>query len=168
MTITMYQASIPVLQKMLANLSGILTKAADYAEERKMDASVVLETRIFPDMFPLIRQVQITTDFAKSCGARLAGIPVPSFPDTETTFADLQTRLAATQEFLASLKPEQIDGTEERTISFNIHEHELNFKGLDYLTGFAIPNFYFHMTAAYAILRMCGMDLGKKDFLGKM
>ena len=166
MSLSMYQASVPVLQKMLTNLSGILTKAAAYADERKIDRSVMLATRIFPDMFSLLRQVQITTDFAKSCGARLAGIPLPSFPDTETTFDELQARISKVQEFLASLKPEQIDGSEGRHISFKIHDNEFNFNGADYLTNFAIPNFYFHMTAAYAILRMCGMDLGKKDFLG--
>ena len=166
MTITMYQASVPVFQRMLTNLSGILTKAAAYAVERKIDPSVLLATRLFPDMFSLLRQVQITTDFAKSAGARLAGIPVPSFPDAEISFDELQSRLTATQAFLATLTPEQIDGGEERPISFKIHENEFNFRGVDYLTGFALPNFYFHLTAAYAILRACGMDLGKKDFLG--
>ena len=166
MSITMYRASIPVFQKMLTNLSGILTKAAAYAEDRKIDPAVLLATRLFPDMFPLIRQVQITTDFAKSAAARLAGTPIPSFPDTELSFDDLQKRIEAVQAFLASLTSEQIDGSEGRKISFKIHEMEFNYTGLDYLTDFAIPNFYLHVTAAYAILRMIGMDLSKKDYIG--
>ena len=111
-------------------------------------------------------QVQIAADFAKGAGARLAGVEVPSFPDTETTFAELQTRLEKTKAFLTSLKPDQIDGSEERPITIKGHGMEFNFKGLDYLTGFALPNFYFHMTTAYAILRMSGLDIGKKDFAG--
>ena len=166
MSITMYQASVPVLQKMLTNLSGILGKAAAYAQERKIDPAVLLATRLFPDMFPLVRQVQIAADFAKGAGARLAGVEVPSFPDTEESFAELQERIAKTQAFLAGLSPAQIDGSEQRPITIKVHVMELNFKGLDYLTAFALPNFYFHMTAAYAILRMSGLDLGKKDFVG--
>ncbi len=166
MSITMFQASVPVFQKMLTNLSGILVKAAAYADDRKIDPSVLLATRIFPDMLPLVRQIQIAADFAKGTGARLAGCDVPSFPDTETTFSALQDRLEKTQSFLASLKPEQIDGSEERAITIKGHGMEFNFKGLDYLTNFALPNFYFHMTTAYAILRMSGLDIGKRDFVG--
>ena len=166
MSITMYQASVPVLQKMLTNLSGILDKAAAYAQERKIDPAVLLATRLFPDMFPLVRQVQIAADFAKGAGGRLAGVELPSFPDTEESFAELQERIAKTQAFLAGLSPAQIDGSEERPITIKVHVMEFNFKGLDYLTAFALPNFYFHMTAAYAILRMSGLDLGKKDFVG--
>ena len=166
MSITMYQASVPVLLKMLSNLSGILTKAAEYAEARKIDPGVLLATRLFPDMFPLVRQVQIAADFAKGAGARLAGVDAPSFPDTETSFAELQERLAKTRAFLSSLKPEQIDGSEDRQISFKVHTMEFNFKGLDYLTTFALPNFYFHMTTAYGILRASGLAIGKQDFVG--
>ncbi len=166
MPITMYQASVPVFLKMLGNLSDILAKAAAYAEDRKIDPAVLLATRLFPDMFPLVRQVQIAADFAKGAGARLAGIEVPSFADTETSFAELQERLAKTRTFLAGLRPEQIDGSEEREIIVKGHGMEFRFKGLDYLTAFAIPNYYFHMTAAYAILRTCGLDIGKTDFVG--
>ncbi|MEI6559083.1 MAG: DUF1993 domain-containing protein [Rhodospirillaceae bacterium] len=166
MPITLYQASIPVFQTMLTNLSGILVKAAAYAEAKKVDPAVLLATRIFPDMFPLSRQVQIAADFAKGAGARLAGVEVPSFPDYETTFGELQVRLEKTQAFLATLRADQIDGSEARPITIRGHGLELQFKGQDYLTGFALPNFYFHLTAAYAILRMCGVELGKTDFLG--
>ncbi len=117
-------------------------------------------------MFPLVRQVQIAADFAKGAGARLAGVEVPCFPDTETTFAELQDRLKQTKAFLESLKPEQIDGSEKRPILIKGHGMEFNFKGLDYLTAFTLPNFYFHVSMAYAILRMSGLDIGKKDFAG--
>ena len=166
MPITLYQASIPVLQKMLTNLSGILTKAEAYAEARKIDPGVLLSTRLFPDMFPLVRQVQITADFAKGAGARLAGIEVPSFPDSETTFAELRDRLAKTQAFLAGLSVDQIDGSEERPIVIKGHGMEFHFNGLDYLTYFVLPNFYFHMTTAYGILRANGLEVGKMDFVG--
>jgi len=166
MPITMYQASIPAFQKMLTNLTGILVKAEAYAEARKIDPAVLLSTRIFPDMFPLVKQVQIAADFAKGAGARLAGLEVPSFPDTEATFAELRERLAKTQAFLSTLTPEQIDGSEERPITIKGHGMEFHFKGLDYLTSFALPNFYFHLTTAYAILRGSGLDLGKGDFMG--
>lgn len=166
MTITMYQASVPMFLKMLTNLSGILTKAEAYAEARKIDPGVLLSTRLFPDMFPLVRQVQLAADFAKGAGARLAGLEVPSFPDTETTFAELQERLAKTRAFLGGLKPDQIDGSEARPITIKGHAMEFNFSGQDYLTSFALPNFYFHLTAAYSVLRASGLDLGKMDFLG--
>ena len=168
MPITMYQASIPVFQKMLTNLSGILTKAESYAAARRIDPTVLLATRLFPDMFPLVRQVQIACDFAKGAGARLAGIEVPSFADTEESFADLQSRIARTQSFLAGLKPEQIDGGEGRPVTVKGHGMEFHFKGLEYLTGFALPNFYFHLTTAYAILRANGVELGKTDFVGTL
>ena len=168
MSITMYQVSIPVFQKMLTNLSGILTKAEAYAEARKIDPSVLLSARIFPDMFSLVRQVQIAADFAKGAGARLAGLEVPSFPDTETTFAELQQRLTKTQAFLSSLTAEQIDGSEARPITIKGHGMEFHFTGQDYLTTFVLPNFYFHMTTAYAILRMGGLSLGKADFVGQL
>ena len=168
MSVTMYQASIPVFQKMLGNLSGILSKAAEYAETRGIAPSALLGTRLFPDMFPLLRQVQLASDFAKGAGARLAGIDSPVFSDTETTFAELQERLTKTQDFLASLTPDQINGSENRSISFKIHDMEFNFTGISFLTGFATPNFYFHLTTAYAILRASGLDVGKKDFIGSI
>ncbi len=166
MSISMYQASVPVFLKMLTNLSDILAKAERYAEERKIEPGVLLGTRLFPDMFALVRQVQIAADFAKGAGARLAGVDVPSFPDTESSFAELQQRLAKTRSFLSSLTAEQIDGSEERAITIKGHGMEFHFKGQEYLLTFAIPDFYFHMTTAYAILRTCGLDLGKRDFVG--
>jgi hypothetical protein len=117
-------------------------------------------------MFPLVRQIQIAADFAKGTSARLAGLEVPSFPDTETTFAELQARLAKTQAFIAGLTAEQIDGSEERPITIKGHGRDFHFNGLDYLTGFALPNFYFHLTTAYGILRMSGLDLSKTDYMG--
>ena len=166
MTITMYQASVPVFQRTLKALDVILDKAAAYAAERKIDPTVLLTARLYPDMFALTRQVQIATDHAKGASARLAGVAVPSFSDTEGTFPDLKARIAKTLEFIASVKPAQIDGSEGRDISLKAGPRELNFKGQDYLLFFALPNFYFHVTTAFAILRHNGVPVGKLDFLG--
>src|ERR1700733_690458 len=144
MTLSMYQASIPVFVRGLNNLSAILTKAAAYAEAKKIEPSVLINARLAPDMFPLSRQVQIATDGVKGCAARLAGIEVPSFPDTETTFDELQARIAKTIAFLQSVKAAQIDGSEDRAITLKAGPRELNFKGQAYLLSFVIPNFYFH------------------------
>jgi hypothetical protein len=166
MTITMYQASVPVFQRTLKALDVILDKAAAYAAERKIDPNVLLTARLYPDMFALTRQVQIATDHAKGASARLAGVDVPNFSDTEATFPDLKARIAKTLEFIASVKPAQIDGSEGRDISLKAGPRELNFKGQDYLLFFALPNFYFHVTTAFAILRHNGVPVGKLDFLG--
>ena len=166
MTITMYQASVPVFQRTLKALDVILDKAAAYAAERKIDPTVLLTARLYPDMFALTRQVQIATDHAKGASARLAGVAVPSFADTEATVPDLKARIAKTLEFIASVKPAQIDGSEGRDISLKAGPRELNFKGQDYLLFFALPNFYFHVTTAFAILRHNGVPVGKLDFLG--
>jgi hypothetical protein len=152
---------------MLGNMSTILEKAAAYAEAKKIEPSVLLNARLAPDMFPLSRQIQIATDGVKGCAARLAGIEVPGYPDTETTFAELQERIAKTVSFLQSVKPAQIDGSEERKITLKIRDKEINFLGVPYLFAFVIPNFYFHLTTTYAILRHNGLDIGKMDFLGK-
>ena len=167
MSLSMYQASVPVFIRMLGNLSTILGKAATYAETRKFDPSVLINARLAPDMLPLAFQVRTACDSAKGCAARLAGIDVPSYPDTETTFAELQARIAKTIDFMKSLKAEQIDGSEERTIVLKLRQ-EMQFKGQAYLLGFALPNFYFHPTTAYAILRHNGLDIGKGDFLGSI
>ena len=167
MSLSMYQASVPVFVRMLGNLSTILGKAATYAETRKFDPSVLINARLAPDMLPLAFQVRTACDSAKGCAARLAGIDVPSYPDTETTFAELQARIAKTIDFMKSLKAEQIDGSEERTIVLKLRQ-EMQFKGQAYLLGFALPNFYFHTTTAYAILRHNGLDIGKGDFLGSI
>jgi uncharacterized protein len=166
MTISMYQASVPVFVRMLTNLSAILDKAVHHAAQRKIEPSVLLGTRLFPDMFPLLRQVQLTADFAKGTAARLAGVEVPKFPDTETSFEDLKARIAKTIDFVKSFKPGQIDGSEEREITIPIGGQPHSFKGQAYLLHQAMPNFYFHAAATYAILRHCGVEVGKRDFLG--
>jgi uncharacterized protein len=166
MTLSMYQASVPVFVRTLTNLSAILDKAVHHAAQRKIEPSVLLGTRLFPDMFPLLRQVQLTSDFAKGTAARLAGAEVPKFPDTETSFEDLKTRITRTIDFVKSFKPGQIDGSEEREITIPIGGQPHSFKGQAYLLHQAMPNFYFHATATYAILRHCGVEVGKRDFLG--
>jgi hypothetical protein len=166
MTISMYQASVPVFARILGNLSAILDKTAQHAAQRKVDPAVLLATRLFPDMFPLLRQVQLTGDFAKGTVARLAGAEVPKFPDTETSFEDLKARLAKTIEFIKGFKPGQIDGSEEREITIPIGGQPHRFKGQAYLLHQAMPNFYFHAATAYDILRHCGVEVGKRDFLG--
>jgi hypothetical protein len=168
MTLSMYQASVPVFIHSLKNLSAILSKAEAFCAAKKIDPSVLINARLAPDMFPLSRQVQIATDIAKGGAARLADIEVPSFPDTETTFAELQARVAKILAFLQTLKAAQIDGSEDRAINLKVGPRELSFKGQDYLTHFVIPNVYFHITAAYAILRHNGVELGKSDFLGEI
>jgi len=166
MSISMYQASVPVLTGVLANLSKILEKAEAHAAEKKIDPAVFVQARLYPNMYPLVRQVQIATDVAKGCGARLAGQEPPKFEDNETTFAELQSRIAKTVAFLESFTPAQIDGTEENTVSLKVGGYEKAFLGLPYLFEFVLPNVYFHTTTTYAILRHWGVELGKADFLG--
>jgi hypothetical protein len=167
MSLSMYQASIPVFIRMLGNLSAILGKAAAYAEAKKIDPTVLIKDRLAPDMLPLSFQVQTACDSAKGCASRLAGIEAPSHPDTETTFAELQARIAKTIDFLKSVSPAQIDGSEERTVVLKLRTQEVKYQGQAYLLTFALPNFYFHLTTAYAILRHNGLDIGKADFLGR-
>jgi hypothetical protein len=166
MTMSMYQVSIPVYIRMLTNLSAILDKAMAEAEAKKIDLSALTKSRLAPDMLPFTFQVQTATDHAKGSAARLAGIEPPSFPDTETTFPELKARIAKTIDFLKTVKPEQIDGTEERKITLKLRPGEFHFTGQSYLLGFALPNFYFHVTTAYALLRHNGVELGKRDFIG--
>ncbi|MEQ1622377.1 MAG: DUF1993 domain-containing protein [Methylococcales bacterium] len=166
MSVTMYQASIPSFVRMLGNLSVILEKAAAHAEVKKIDPAIFVNARLAPDMFPLSRQVQIATDMVKGAAARLAGLEVPSYEDNETTFADLQARIAKTVAFIQSLSAEQIDGSEERQIVLKFGSRELSFLGQPYLLDFVIPNFHFHLTTTYAILRHNGVDIGKKDYIG--
>ena len=166
MAYSMYQAGIPAVVRFLNNLSTLIDKAAAHCEARKIDPSVLVNFRLSPDMFPFARQIQIATDSAKGMAARLAGVEVPSYADTETTFDELKARIAKTVAFLQSFKPEQIDGTENKEITMKAGANDLKFKGSDYLTGFVLPNFYFHVTTAYAILRHCGVDAGKRDYLG--
>ncbi|MGO8918952.1 MAG: DUF1993 family protein [Stellaceae bacterium] len=166
MPLSMYQASIPVFTRALGILSTLLDKAAAHAEARKIDPAVFINARLAPDMFPLARQVQAASDAAKSCAARLAGIEVPSFPDTETTFPELKARIAKTVDFLESVRPAQIDGSEERVITLKLRGTEVGFPGQRYLLAFILPNFFFHVTTAYDILRHNGLEIGKLDYLG--
>jgi hypothetical protein len=166
MTINAYQATVPAFVQILTALSGILKKAAAHAEAKKIDPSVFITARIAPDMFPLARQVQIATDHAKGASARLAGVEVPSYPDTETTFDELQARITKTLDFIKGLKSAQFDGGFDRDVTLTLAGQKMNWKGNVYLYQFALPNFYFHATAAYAILRHNGVDVGKRDFLG--
>ncbi|WP_437815218.1 DUF1993 domain-containing protein [Sorangium sp. So ce1078] len=167
MSISMYQASIPVFVRTFGNLAAILKKAAAYAEAKKIDPRVLLDARLAPDMLPLTRQVQIASDSAKGCGARLAAVDVPKYEDNEASFDDLQARIAKTIAFLNSLRPEQIDGSEDREVTIPTRDQPMKFKGQPYLLYFALPNVFFHVTTAYAILRHNGLDIGKMDYLGQ-
>ena len=168
MKISMYQASIPVFIRMLKNLTAILAKGATYAEAKKIEPAVLVNSRLYPDMFALVRQIQIASDVAKGCGARLAGLEPPKFEDNEATFPELLTRIDKTVTYLETLKPEQIDGSEQRTITLQIRNQTMTFLGMLFLLNFALPNFYFHVTTAYDILRHCGVEIGKQDFIGKL
>lgn len=167
MTISMYQATVPPLARSLTNLATILSKAAAHAEAKKIDPAVLLNSRLYPDMLPLTRQVQIASDVARRGAARLAGLEAPKVEDTETTFAELRDRLHQTIAYLETLTPEQIDGSEAKAIALPIGDKTMTFEGLPYLLSFIQPNVYFHVTTAYAILRHNGVELGKLDFLGK-
>ena len=166
MSLTMYQASIPVFIHMLGNLTKILDKAAAHAEAKKIDPAIFINARLAPDMYPLSRQIQIATDMAKGCAARLSVIEIPSYADDESTFPELQARIAKTVAFLQSVSAEQINGSEERPVSLKLHGKEIEFLGQPYLLHYALPNFYFHITTAYAILRHNGLEIGKMDFVG--
>jgi len=165
--ISLYQASTPVFIKFLTNLSEIMKKAEASAAERKIDLSVFVESRLAPDMFPFKKQVQIATDAAKGAAARLAGSEIPSFPDAETTWPELQERIAKTIAYLKTIPAEKIDGNEGRDIVINYPDgRKFEFKGLEFLTNRALPNFFFHITTAYDILRHNGVQIGKADYLG--
>ncbi len=166
MSLSMYQASVPAALQMLNSLSAILDKTAAHCEARKIDPSVLLGDRLFPDMFPLVRQIQMVTDHAKGMAARLAGVEVPSYADDESSIAELKARLAKTVAFVSGFAKEQIDGSEDRAISFKAGPRELSFNGQQYLVSFALPNLHFHAATAYAILRHNGVEIGKRDFLG--
>ena len=166
MAMSMYQASVPALTNMLRNLRTILQKAQAHVEAKKIDASALTAYRLYPDMFPMTRQVQIACDQAKGAVARLAGLEIPKHEDSEQTLADLQARIAKTLEFIGTLKASQIDGGEERDIVLKLQGRDVTFKGMQYLLGFAYPNFYFHAATAYDILRHNGVEIGKRDFIG--
>jgi hypothetical protein len=165
-SMSMYQASVPIFIHLLGNLSVILAKGEAYAEIKRIDPSVLVNARLAPDMYSLARQVQTATDAAKGCVARLAGIEVPSYADTEATFDELQARIAKTVAFIQSARAEQIDGSEERTITLKTGGQERKLKAQHYLVTLALPNFHFHVATAYAILRLNGVELDETDFLG--
>ncbi len=167
MTISMYQASVPVFKQMLGALSAVLAKAEAHAETKKIAPEALLQARLYPDMFPLLRQVQIACDFAKGVSARIAGVDVPAYEDTEAGFAELQARIAKTLAFVSGLEAAQIDGSEERRIVTQAGTpKEKIFNGQSYLLNYGLPHFFFHTTTAYAILRHNGVEVGKKDYIG--
>ena len=167
MSLSMHTASIPVFQQMLNALVGVLTKAEAHANERKIDHAALLQARLYPDMFPLVRQVQIACDFAKSVSARLAGADVPSYDDSESSFAELQQRIATTLNFIGGLDAAQFEGSNQREIVLRPGTpKERRIGGQAYLLAYGLPQFFFHVTTAYDLLRHNGVEVGKKDFMG--
>ena len=166
MSISMYEVSLPIFTLSLNNLSAILDKAESHAEAKKVDPKVLPQARLIVDMLPLSNQIQIACDTAKGAAARLAGIPIPKHEDTEATIPELKARIAKTLDFIKTVNPEQLQGSETRQIVLEFPQSTLKFNGVNYLTNFVLPNFFFHMTMAYALLRKNGVDLGKRDFLG--
>ena len=167
MKISMYQASTPRFARMLRNLAAILAKAQAHVEAKKLDAAALIGYRLFPDMFPLTRQVQIACDQAKGAVARLAGVDIPKHEDTEQTFAELMARIAKTIDFVESVPASKVEGSDDKEVVLQMRSGERRFKGMQYLLGHAYPNFYFHVTTAYNILRHNGVEVGKADFIGK-
>ena len=167
MTISMYQASAPRFVNILNNLSALLDKAQVHCEAKKIDPLVLTSCRLYPDMLPFTRQITIACDNAKGAVARLAGVEIPKHEDVEKTFEELKARIARTVQFINTIKPAQIDGSEEKDIVLKLRAREVPYKGMQYLLGFALPNFYFHVVTAYAILRHNGVELGKADYIGQ-
>ena len=168
MQISMYTASVPRLINGLSNLSHILGKAQAHAEAKNIDPVIFANMRLYPDMFPLSRQVQIACDVSKGLAARLAGVDIPAHEDTEKDLKDLQARIAKTIAFLETFKPEQIDGTEDKDIVIKRGEKEMRYKGMQFLLGHGLPNLHFHTTTTYSMLRASGVEIGKADYLGKI
>ena len=166
MSISMYQASVPRFVNILGNLSNILDKAQAHVDAKKIDSTALTTYRIFPDMLPMSKQVQIACDTAKGVIARLAGVDIPAYEDNEVTLADLKARVAKTIAFIQTFTPAQIDGTEDKAIVTKRGDKETHYKGMQFLLGHAVPNFYFHVTTTYNILRHNGVEIGKRDFLG--
>jgi len=166
MTLSMYQASVPVFVRALNNLIHVLKKGEAHARAKNVTDEVLLQTRLIPDMLPLVKQVQIATDMAKNGAARLAGVEPLPFEDNETTLEQLYARIDRVLDYLKTFKPDQIDGSETRPIHLKMRSGELNFEGQAYLLHFVIPNVFFHCTTAYAILREAGTAIGKTDFIG--
>jgi hypothetical protein len=166
MNISMYQASVPRFVNILGNLANILDKAQAHVDARKLDPSALTTYRLFPDMLPLTRQIQIACDTAKGVVARLAGVEIPAYEDDEKTLAELKARIVKTVAFIQTMTPGQIDGTEDKEIVIKRGDKETRYKGMQFLLGHALPNFYFHVTTAYNILRHNGIEIGKRDYLG--
>jgi hypothetical protein len=166
--ISMYAASVPPMIRSLSNLRALLEKAVTYSENKKIDPVVLVNARLYPDMYPLVKQVQIATDVAKGAVSRLANIEPPKFEDNESTFAELISRIDKTLDLLHASTPEHINGSEGNTIVFLIRDKTVTFQGLPYLLDFVLPNVYFHVSTVYAILRHNGVEIGKRDFLGNV
>ena len=168
MTISIYEISVPVYIKNLENFSNILKKTQTHLKNKKIDEQVLVNARLFADMLPLSKQIQIACDFAKASCARLASVEIPSFPDNEKTFDEFLERIEKTIKFLKTFKAEHFASSAEKKISYSAHGMDFNFIGRDYLLNFALPNFYFHFVTAYSILRNQGVELGKADYIGKI
>lgn len=166
MSVSLYDVSIPIFTLTLSNLSAILDKAASHGDAKKLDPKVIPQARLIVDMLPLSSQIQIACDTAKGAAARLAGVEIPKHEDTEATLAELKARVTKTLDFIKTIKPQQLEGAETREIVLQFPQSTLKFNGLNYLTNFVLPNLFFHVTMAYALLRKNGVDLGKRDFLG--
>lgn len=166
MSLSMHQISLPVFQGKLKSLAAILDKAEAFAVAKKIEPEVLLNARLAPDMFPLKRQVQLASDFAKGAGARLSGQDIPKWDDAEASFADLKARLAKTIDYLAAFTPAQIDGSEGRDIALTIAKQPVTLKGQAFLLNYAFPHFFFHVATAYDILRHNGVEIGKRDYMG--
>ena len=166
MSLSMHQASVPALLQILGSLSAVIDKAAAHCEARKIDPATLIGYRLAPDMFAFARQIQVATDNAKGIAARLAGVEIPKLADDETTFDELKARLAKVSEFIGALPAAQFEGAETREITLKLGGQEVHFTGANYLFGFGLPNFYFHASTAYDILRHAGVPVGKRDFLG--
>lgn len=168
MSMTMYAATVPVFRQILNSLAAVLEKAEAHAQEHRIEPDALLQARLFPDMFPLVRQVQIAADFAKGTTARLAGVPVPSYEDNEGTFSELQQRITKTLGFIDSVAEAEVNAGDTRAITHGTGERARHFpNGQAYVTRFALPNFFFHVTTSYAILRHNGVPIGKKDYIGQ-
>jgi hypothetical protein len=165
-TLSMYQACVPVITQMLNGLAVVVDKSAAHCTEKKLEESAFLQARLFPDMFTLGRQVKQATDFARNAPGRLAGVASAAFPDADSSFAELKDRIAKSLEFVKSFTPAQLDGTEEKEIAWTAGARQMSFKGQEYLLHFCLPHFFFHCTTAYAILRHNGVEIGKRDYMG--
>lgn len=167
MSVSMYTASAPIFVQFLTSMSAVLDKAKAHCEAKKIDPNYILNMRLYPDMFPFVRQVRAVADHAVNACGRIAGVELPTFENKEDTFDELKERLQTAIEFVKSIKPEQLDGQEGREIVIRFPSGERHFTGQTLLLNFSLPNFYFHATTAYGILRHCGVEVGKRDFLGQ-